>query len=120
MKDAFAVGRLGRTTDDVEYFGDDRAWSADSGKLQLDEELAAETSAQPVEVPAAELCADHLGRPALIRWDDEYTYDIGTIAAITADTSAVNVKLAALEKIVSFVREVPDQGPANPRLYLWM
>ncbi|MBY0442305.1 MAG: hypothetical protein K2Q25_09255 [Mycobacteriaceae bacterium] len=120
VKDTFALGRLGRTTDDVEYFGDDRAWSADSGKLQLDAQLSAtETPAAPIEVAAEDLCAQHLGCSAIIRWNDEHTYDIGTIAAISADASTISVKLAGLEKTVVFVREVSDEDPANPRLYLW-
>lgn len=121
----FALGRLERTGDDVEYFGDDRAWSADSGKLPLGEQLnpgpPVSPPSQPTEVAPGDLSVQHLGRPAAIRWDDdEHRYDIGTIVAVTADSSAISVKLAELETLVSFRREVPDEDPANPRLYVWV
>lgn len=119
-KGPFALGRLGRTTDDVEYFGDDRAWSADSGKLPLSEELAAESATQPTEVAADDLSAHHLGLPATIKWDDEQHYQIGTIVAVTANASTISVKLAELEEPVSFLREVSEQDPENPRLYVWI
>jgi hypothetical protein len=112
-----------RTGDDVEYFGDDRAWSADAGQVSPQEQPDVESplsAARPTEVAPEELSAHHLGHRATIRWDDEHRYDIGKIAAVSADSVVISVKLAGLETPVSFQREVPRRGPANPRLYVWI
>lgn len=121
QKAKLALGRLESTGDDVEYFGDDRAWSADSGKMPIGQLGAGQPSppAQSSEVAPEDLAVQHLGHPATIKWDDERRYDIGTIVAVAADSSAISVKLAEFEKPVSFLRAVPDQGPANPRIYVW-
>lgn len=109
--------------DDVEYFGDDRAWSDASEQApphgQMDAGSPPSPSSQPTQVAPEDLSVHHLGRPAAIKWDDEHRYDIGTIVAITADSAAISVKLAGVESPVSFSREAPDGGPDNPRLYVW-
>lgn len=56
----------------------------------------------------------------MIRWEDEHRYHIGTVAAVSADSSAINVKLAGSDTVVSFAREGARRDPANPRLYVWM
>jgi len=118
------LNRLERTGDDVQYFGDDRAWSADSEQVRPHDRLNAGSPplppAQPTEVAPEDLSVHHLGHPATIRWDDEHRYDIGTIVAVTADSAAISVKLAGLETPISFLREVPRRGPANPRLSIWI
>ncbi|ORV18505.1 hypothetical protein [Mycobacterium celatum] len=111
--------RLQRS-DDVEYFGNDRAWSDDSEAVAPVDQLSAEPlPAGPTEVAPEDLSVHHLGRRAAIRWDDERRYDLGTIVAVSADSGAITVKLAGLEMPVSFAREGP-RGGANPRLYVWI
>jgi hypothetical protein len=105
-----ALRRPERTSDDVEYFGDDRAWSA----------AAEQPPVRPTEVAPEELSADHLGRRATIRWADEHRYDIGTITAVSADSALISVKLAGFETPVAFQRGMPRGDPANPRLYVWI
>jgi hypothetical protein len=118
-----ALNRLNRTGDDVEYFGDDRAWSEDSGQAQPHEQLSAAPSAappRPVEVAPEDLSVRHLGRQVAVRWPDEHRYDFGTIVAVSADSAVVRLVLAGLDSPVSFPREVPPSDPANPRLYVWV
>ena len=119
-----ALGRLGHTGDDVQYFGDDRAWSEDSGPAptayQLNAPVPAPLPARPTQVAPADLSVHHLGRYATIKWDDEHKYVIGKIVAVSADSAAVSVKLAGLETLVSFPRDVAPDGPANPRLDVWI
>jgi hypothetical protein len=117
-----ALGRLGHTGDDSEYFGDDRAWSEDSGPAPAHDELDPAVPAappQPTEVAPEDLAVQHLGRYATIKWDDDHQYDIGRIVAVSADAAAVNIKLAGIEAPVSFQRGAPG-GPGNPRLYVWI
>lgn len=123
-----ALNRIERSGDDVEYFGDDRAWSeaAESESSEqspppkhLNAEPAA-SSSRPVEVAPEDLAAHHLGRPTAIRWDDEHRYDIGTIMAISATPEAISVKLAGLDSPISFVRDAQRSSSANPRLYVWL
>ncbi len=113
--------RVERTGDDVEYFGDDRAWSEDSGPAptQLDTEVPAQ-HAQPTEIAPGDLSVQHLGRYATIRWDDDNKYDIGKIVAISADSEEISVKLAGIETPVSFERELGRGGNGSPRLYVWI
>jgi hypothetical protein len=116
------LDRLKGTGED-EYFGDDRAWSADADQARPQQQLTAEPAAstqEPTEVAPDDLSAHHLGRNVTIRWDDEHRYDIGTIVAVSADSEVVSVKLAELETPVSFLRKVQRRGPANPRLYVWI
>jgi hypothetical protein len=115
-----ALGRLERTSDEVEYFGDDRAWSAASELLPHGHVPPPPLPARPTQVAPEDLSAHHLGRAATIEWNDEHRYDVGTIVAVTADSAAISVKLAGLETPVSFSREAPGEGPDNPRLYLWI
>lgn len=112
-----------RSRDDVEYFGDDRAWSQDSGQVPPHDHLnvgAAPASLRPTEVAPEDLSVQHLGRRATIRWDSAQRYDLGTIVGVSADSAAITVKLAGVETPVSFLREVTSGGPANPRLYVWI
>jgi hypothetical protein len=118
--------RILRSREDVEYFGDDRAWSADSERAtshesheQLNPRARASLS-QPTEFAPEDLSAHQLGLRATIRWESEHRYDIGTIVAISADSAAISVELAGLGKAISFLREIPPSGPANPRLYVWI
>jgi hypothetical protein len=118
-----AVTRVERSSDDVEYFGDDRAWSDDSGQAPPHDPLhagAPAPSAQPTEVAPEDLSVRHLGRHAAIRWDDEHKYDIGTIVAVSADSATIRVVLAGLDTLISFQREVPAGGTAGPRVYVWI
>lgn len=114
--------RVERSSDDSQYFGDDRAWSADSGQASLRDMTAAPPALppQPTEVAPEDLSAHHLGQRVTIKWDSEHRYDIGTIEAISADSAAITVKLAGFEAPVSFPREAPRRGPAGPRLYVWI
>jgi hypothetical protein len=117
-----ALGRLGQTGDDVEYFGDDRAWSEDSGPAPAQEELDAAAPApapQSTEVAPEDLAVQHLGRYATIKWGDDQ-YDIGKIVAVSADAAAVNVKLAGIEAPVSFPRGAAPGDTGTPRLYVWI
>ena len=112
-----------RSSDDVEYFGDDRAWSQDSGQLPPHDHPnvgAPAAPPRPTQVTPEDLSVQHLGRRATIRWDTENRYDIGTIVGVSADSAAITVKLAGVETPVSFAREVTSGGPANPRLYVWL
>jgi hypothetical protein len=107
----------------VEYFGDDRAWSEDSGQAPADQQLNAAVPApppQPTEVAPEDLSVHHLGRYATIRWDDEHKYEIGKIVAVSGDSAAVSVRLAGVETPVSFQRDEARGGPANPSLYVWI
>lgn len=104
----------------MEYFGNDRAWSDDSESVAPVDQMSAEPlPAGPTEVAPEDVSVHHLGHRAAIRWDDEHRYDLGTIVAVSADSSAISVKLAGLEKPVSFSREEPRRA-ANPRLYVWV
>jgi hypothetical protein len=117
------LGRLESTGDDVEYFGDDRAWSEDSGPPSGQGHLSAAAQAlpaRPTEIAPADLSAHHLGRYATIKWDNEHKYDIGKIVAVSADSAAISVKLGGIDTPVSFPREVAPGGTANPRLYVWI
>ena len=117
-----ALKRVERTGDDVEYFGDDRAWSEDSGQAPAHDQLstgAPASGAQRTEVAPEDLSVQHLGRHAAIRYDDEHRYDLGTIVAVSADAATISVRLAGLETPVSFQREAPGRGP-GPRLYVWV
>lgn len=117
-----ALNRLGRTSDDVEYFGDDRAWSEDSGRLSAQDRLSSGEPAsppRPAEVAPQDLSTQHLGQRATIKWDDDHRYDIGTIVAVSADSAAISVKLAGIDAPVVFTREPAQRGATNPRLYVW-
>jgi hypothetical protein len=110
-----------RTGDDVEYFGDDRAWSEDSGQAPPREQVNVPApSARPAEVAPGDLSVHHLGHYATIKWDDEHKYDIGKIVAVSADSAEVSVKLDGVETPVSFQRDAARRGSANPRLYVWI
>ena len=118
-----ALGRLEHTGDDVEYFGDDRAWSEDSGPAPAGDQLNAAVPApppRPTEVAPKDLSVHHLGQYATIKWDDDQKYDIGKIVAVSADSAEVSVKLDGIEAPVSFQREMAPGGPGNPRLYVWI
>jgi hypothetical protein len=114
--------RVERSSDDVEYFGDDRAWSADSGQVPAHAQMNAgpSPSSQPTEVAPEDLSAHHLGQRATIKWDGEQRYDIGTIVAVSADSAAISVRLAGFDTPISFPRDASRRGPANPRLYVWV
>jgi hypothetical protein len=118
-----ALSRLERTGDDVEYFGDDRAWSEDSGQSPAVDQLNAAVSAlppRPTQVAPEDLSVHHLGHYATIRWDNEQKYAIGKIVAVSADSAAISVKLAGVETPVSFQREPAPDDPAKPLLYVWI
>jgi hypothetical protein len=117
-----ALSRLERTGDDVEYFGDDRAWSEDSGRSpavgQLNTAVPA-LPAQATEVAPEDLSVHHLGRHATIRWDEQ-KYAIGTVAAVSADSAAISVTFAGVETPFSFPRDQAPDGPAKPSLHVWI
>ncbi len=116
------LSRLENASDDSEYFGDDRAWSEDSGRLSTRGQMNADASDEarsPTEVAAEDLTGHHVGRRATVKWDDEHRYDIGTIVAVTSDESAINVKLAGVETPISFPREASRPSPTDPRLFVW-
>jgi hypothetical protein len=104
---------------DWEFWVDDSP-DAPAEKQASFPDVAAEHVApqSPPEVAPDQLSADHLGCRAMARWDDERRYKIGTITDIIADVSEVIVHFAGGAS-VSFVREQPKRGPANPRLYVW-
>ena len=115
-----ALSRLDRTGDDVEYFGDDRAWSEDSG--QAPAELHPAVSAlppRPTEVAPADLSVHQLGHYATIRWDEQ-KYVIGKIVAASGDSAAISVQLDGVDTPVSFPRDQADGEPAKPTLYVWI
>jgi hypothetical protein len=117
-----ALSRLDRTGDDVEYFGDDRAWSEDSGQTPADDQLNAAVSAlppRPTEVAPEDLSVHHLGHYATIRWDEQ-KYVIGKIVAVTGDSAAISVQLDGVETPVSFPRDQAAGEPAKPTLYVWI
>lgn len=117
-----ALSRLGSVSDDSEYFGDDRAWSEDSGRLPARGQLnadAADAAPSPTEVAAEDLTAQHVGRRVTVKWEEEHRYDIGTLVAVSSDATAVSVKIAGVETPISFPREGSGQGPTDPRLYVW-
>ncbi len=118
-----ALSRLERSGDDVEYFGDDRAWSEDSGQAPAAEPqsgAAPSLPPQPTEVAPEDLAAHHLGRYATVKWNDEHQFVIGKIVAVSGDSAAIRVKLAEVETPVSFERDLPHGAPAKPRLYVWI
>ncbi len=81
-----ALSRLERTGDDVEYFGDDRAWSEDSGRSPAVDQLDTSATAsppRPTELAPEDLSVHHLGHHASIRWDEQ-KYVIGTVVAVAA------------------------------------
>jgi hypothetical protein len=115
-----ALSRLDRTGDDVEYFGDDRAWSEDSG--QAPAELNPAVSAlppRPTEVAPEDLSVHHLGHHATIRWDEQ-KYVIGKIVAVSGDSVGISVQVDGVETPVSFPRDQADGEPAKPTLYVWI
>jgi hypothetical protein len=114
-----ALSRLERTGDDVEYFGDDRAWSEDSGRSPANGAAVAALPARPTEVAPEDLSVHHLGRYATIKWDEQ-KYLIGTVVAISADSAAINVTIAGVETPVSFPRDQAHGGAAKPLLYVWI
>jgi hypothetical protein len=117
-----ALSRLESVSDDGEYFGDDRAWSEDSGRLPARGQSNADApDAAPslTEVAAEDLTARHVGRRATVKWDEEHRYDIGTIVAVSSDATVISVKLAGVETPISFPREASGQSPTGPRLYVW-
>jgi len=116
-------GQLGHTGGDSEYFGDDLAWAEDSGPTPAQDELdpaAPAPPTQPTEVAPEDLAVQHLGRTTIIKWDDEDTYVIGKIFAVSADAEAVSVTLAGIETPVSFPRDAPPDGTGHPRLHVWI
>lgn len=116
------LSRLESASDDGEYFGDDRAWSEDSGRLPARGQSNADApNAAPslTEVAAEGLTAQHVGRRVTVKWDEEHRYDIGTIVAVSSDATAISVKLAGVEAPISFPREASGQSPTGPRLYVW-
>jgi hypothetical protein len=117
-----ALSRLERTGDDVEYFGDDRAWSEDSGRSPAVDQPDAAAPAlppRPTELAPEDLSVHHLGHHASIRWDEQ-NYVIGTVVAVSADSAAINVTIAGVETPVSFPRDQADGDPAKPLLHVWI
>lgn len=115
-----ALSRVDTTSDDVEYFGDDRAWSDTAGHPLPHQQFGSSSPSRPTQVAPEDLSAHHLGRALSVRWDDENRYSIGTIIAVAADSETISVKLAGVEKPVSVRRDASGEGPDNPRLYVWM
>jgi hypothetical protein len=114
-----ALGGLKQAGDDGEYFGDENAWSEDSGPAPAGDELDAAVSAlppQPTEVAPEDLAVQHLGQYATVKWDDEKQYAIGTIVAVSADAEAVRLTLDGVDAPVAFPRETPGR----PRLLVWI
>jgi hypothetical protein len=118
-----ALSRLESVSDDSEYFGDDRAWSEDSGRLpargQLNADAADAAPSPPAEVAAEDLTAQHVGRRVTVKWEEEHRYDIGTLVAVSSDATAVSVKIAGVQTPISFAREASGERPTDPRLYVW-
>jgi hypothetical protein len=116
------LSRLERTGDDVEYFGDDRAWSEDSGRSPAVDQLNAEVSAlpsRPTEVAPEDLSVHHLGHYATIRWDEQ-KYVLGKIVAVFVDSAAISLRLDGVDTPVSFSRDQADDQLAKPTLYVWI
>jgi hypothetical protein len=115
------LSRLENASDDSEYFGDDRAWSEDSGRIPARGQNADASDAAPLptEVAAEDLTGQHVGRRVTVKWDDEHRYDIGTIVAVVSDESTISVKLAGMEGPISFPREASRRSPTSPRLFVW-
>jgi hypothetical protein len=115
-----ALSRLDRTGDDVEYFGDDRAWSEDSGQTPAAPNPAVSAlPPRPTEVAPQDLSAHHLGHYATVRWDEQ-KYIIGKIVAVFVDSAAISVRLDGVDSPVSFPRDQADGEPAKPILYVWI
>jgi hypothetical protein len=119
-----ALGQLKSAGDDSEYFGGEFAWADDHGPAPSEDDLHAASPApqtQRTEVDPKDLSVQHLGKYATIKSDDdELRYDIGKIVAVSADPGVIRVKLAGIDVPVVFQREVPAEGIANPRLYVWI
>lgn len=122
-KSTSALSRLeNASSDDDEYFGDDRAWSEDSGRLPARGQVnadATEAASSSTEVAPEDLTGQHVGRRVTVKWGDEHKYDIGTIVAISSDGTAINVKLAGVQAPVSFPREASRRTADDPRIYVW-
>jgi hypothetical protein len=118
-----ALSRLDRTGDDVEYFGDDRAWSDDSGappvRDQLDDAAPA-LPERPTEIAPEDLSVHHLGRYATIKWDREKKTVIGKIVAVSADPAAISVKLDGLDSPITFHQDEENADEAKPLLWVWV
>ena len=118
---------LSRAEDDGgEYFGDQQAWAdapperADVRRIEP-REPEADTPTQRVEVLPGDLSVRHVGLRAEVRWDDVRRYEIGTIASISSNASAVNVLFVGSDQpAATFLRESPHPGARDPKLYVWL
>jgi hypothetical protein len=118
-----ALGRFDRTGDDVEYFGDDRAWSDDAAQTPADDQLDGAPPplpARPTAIAPEDLSVHHLGRYATIKWDGKKKTVIGKIVAVSADSEAISVKFDGLDTPVSFHQDDAHTDEAKPLLYVWI
>ena len=122
--DVAAVSRPRTVGDEGEYFGSDRAWSdtgAEPANIAPEDAEASEASNlhASVEVAPDQLSVEHLGRPAMIRWEGDQRYEIGTIVGVSADAAGINVRLDGVDGI-PFPRQQTHGAPTNPRLFVWL
>ena len=109
-----------------EYFGGERAWidvapdhanPKDPGQFFE----GRNPSPQRTEIRPDEISTVHLGRHAEIHWDDPQRYELGTIAAVSADSAAVHVFFAGQSRPAGiFLRDTPRRGVSNPSLFVWL
>ena len=52
-----------------------------------------------------QLSVEHLGRPAMIRWEGDQRYEIGTIVGVSADAAGINVRLDGVGPAFRFPRQ---------------
>ena len=116
--DVERVSRPQSVGDEGEYFGKDRAWSDDTAEPTGSPGQDVGASAEPAELTPDRLSVEHVGRVAMIRWEDNRRYEIGTVAGVSADATGITVHLKE-SGAVPFLREESRGGQTNPRLFVW-